>query len=438
MEIQEALRSVDAHRVLAERDLAVGAWSRARRRVGEALGRVHASVGRPEPEYWVWVRLLAALARVDRVRRTHGQFSLWPELDSEAAADAGAFRVARATSRAALGVLSRDRRMLGTLAFLADLAPTDLPILVEGESGTGKEVVARAVHEASGRAGGEFVPVNCGAIPTELHESELFGHSRGAYTGATQEKPGLFEAAHGGTLFLDEIAEMDPRAQVKLLRVLESGEMRRLGEVRQRRVSVRVIAATNACVDDAVACGRFRRDLLFRLGAVRVCLPPLRERPADVLLLAHHFLRRAALPHPPLTPGAQMALLAHAWPGNVRELKFAIERGIALWARSGRPALGEEFLRLSEHGTCGGVFAGPSATDGVSMGTNGAPWVWPTEVPAGFSLDGFLHEIERRLIARAIAQTGGNRTIAARALGGLSRTTLIGKMKRLGLFEGGG
>jgi two-component system NtrC family response regulator len=432
MEMQEVLRALDGQRVRAEHDLAHGDWGRARRRVADALGRIHTALCPPEPEVWGWVRLLAALARVDRARSREGQLSLWPELE-EGPRDPSAFRDVRAP-RAALGVLSRDRRMLGTLAFLADLAPTDLPVLVEGESGTGKEVVARAVHEASGRAAGEFVPVNCGAIPMELHESELFGHSRGAYTGATQEKPGLFEAAHGGTLFLDEIGEMDPRAQVKLLRVLESGELRRLGEVRQRRVSVRVIAATNACVDDAVARGRFRRDLLFRLGAVRVWLPPLRERPADVLLLAHHFLRRAALPHPQLTPGAQMALLAHAWPGNVRELKFAIERGIALWARSGRAALGEEFLRLGAYGVMGSVLGGVPAEEPASEGDESV-WTWPTELPVGFTLDGFLREIERRLIARAIAQTGGNRTIAARALGGLSRTTLIGRMKRLGLFE---
>jgi two-component system NtrC family response regulator len=287
------------------------------------------------------------------------------------------------------------------------------------------------VHAASARAGGDFVAVNCGAIPVELHESELFGHTRGAYTGAAQEKPGLFEAAHQGTLFLDEIGEMDPRAQVKLLRVLEAGELRRLGEVRLRHVSVRVIAATNARVDDAVARGRFRRDLLFRLGAVRVRLPPLRDRPGDILPLAHHFLRRAALPHPPLTPGAQMALLAHPWPGNVRELKFAIERAVALWARSGKAVLGEQFLRVGDReGPAGRAAAGEGET--VTEAGEG-PAGWPQEVPPGHTLDTYLHEIERRLIARAIAQTGGNRTLAARALGGLSRTTLIGKMKRLGL-----
>jgi len=431
MEMQEALRALDGQRMLAEHDLARGAWGRARRRVASALGRIHEALGPPEPEVWDWMRLLASLARVDRPRRRNGQLSLWPELE-ETGRDPGA-----GAPPAALGVLSRDRRMLGTLAFLADLAPTDLPVLVEGESGTGKEVVARAVHMASGRAAGEFVPVNCGAIPMELHESELFGHARGAYTGAAQEKPGLFEAAHGGTLFLDEIAEMDPRAQVKLLRVLESGELRRLGEVRQRRVSVRIIAATNASVDDAVAHGRFRRDLLFRLGAVRVWLPPLRERPADVLLLAHHFLRRAALPHPPLTPGAQMALLAHTWPGNVRELKFAIERALALWARSGHAALGEELLRLSDSGAMDRAPGRGAAVDPTTE-AEGSTWSWPAEVPPGFTLDQFLHEIERRLIARAIAQTGGNRTVAARTLGGLSRTTLIGKMKRLGLFDAPG
>ena len=333
--------------------------------------------------------------------------------------------------------------MLRALTLLEQLAATELPMLLEGESGTGKEVVAHGVHASSPRSEQAFVPVNCGAIPSELHESELFGHTRGAYTGATVEKAGLFEAAHRGTLFLDEIGEMEPRAQVKLLRVLEAGEIRRLGEVRTRRVDVRIVAATNHNVDEAVAACRFRKDLLFRLGAVRVTLPPLRERRCDILPLALHFLRKASTQVPPLTPAAQTALLTHDWPGNVRELKFVMERTAALWERGTATALTRELLHL--HGlddSCDQDRVGPEAARELDWDETNARTEtslilagWDGELPEGRSLETFLGEIEKRLIWRALEGTGGNRTLAARALGGLSRTTLIGKMKRLGLFE---
>ena len=449
-----------------ERDLAVGEWARARRRAGEALERLTAIPESGEEEIREWLRLLGWLAEVPPPPARSGQLAIWP--DGERAREGGRVallppRGAAGNPGAAMGVITRDPALLAALTLLENLAPTDLPVLLEGESGTGKEVVARGIHRESRYGRAPFVAVNCGALPAELHESELFGHARGAYTGAAVDKPGLFEAAHGGTIFLDEIGEMDPRAQVKLLRVLETGEVRRLGEVRTRMVKARVIAATNARVDRALAEGRFRADLLHRLAAIRVTLPPLRERRGDILPLAGHFLRRC-LPAPPaLTPAARMALLRHPWPGNVRELKYTMERAAALWTCGSGAELSEEFLlldgqagrqreeRAAQAGRTGCAVsgearqapprsgdAGPPALSSVAADDSGAidgRLAFPEEVPAGHTIDSLLAEIERGLIARALAAAGGNRTVAARLLGNLSRTTLIGKMKRLGLFQ---
>ncbi|MCK4412231.1 MAG: sigma-54-dependent Fis family transcriptional regulator [Candidatus Eisenbacteria sp.] len=299
-------------------------------------------------------------------------------------------------------------------------------------------MVARAIHRHSERRRHPWVAINCGALPGELHESELFGHARGAFTGAVVEKRGLFEAADGGTLFLDEIGEMDPRAQAKLLRVLDSGELRRLGETRTRHVATRVIAATNTRVDEAVAQGRFRQDLFYRLGAIRMALPPLRDRPGDILPLAEHFLRCSLAWVPPFSPAARRALLHHPWHGNVRELKFAIERAAVLWNQQGGAELDEALLMLDGH--LGGAAARPARAavrgDGSSSEKPPVAGVehWPVEVPVGLTLESLLAQVETRLIAHALEQAGENRTQAARLLGGISRTTLIGKMKRLGLF----
>lgn len=245
---------------------------------------------------------------------------------------------------AAIGFVTQDASLVRLLGRIRQMAPTDLPILIEGESGTGKELLAQAAHRWSRRHGHPSVAINCGAMPPQLQESELFGHARGAYTGATMEKPGLFEAAHEGTLFLDEVGEMDARAQVKLLRVLESGELRRLGEVQSRQVDVRVVSATNADLETAVGEGRFRKDLLFRLGAVRLRVPPLRRRRCDILPLAEYFLHQAVPLAPPLTPAARQALVAHSWPGNVRELRFAMLRAAAMWQDVQTAEIGEELL----------------------------------------------------------------------------------------------
>jgi len=217
---------------------------------------------------------------------------------------------------------------------LPAVARCDAGVLISGETGTGKELIARAIHYLSPRARGPFVPVNSGAIPLDLVENELFGHERAAFTGAHAAQPGLIEQADGGTLFLDEVDSLPPLAQVKLLRFLQEKELRRLGSTRTRKCDVRVIAATNAEVEAALAEGKIRRDLYYRLNVIPVPLPPLRERRKDIPLLALHFLHRYAgelgQPCRAFTPGAMQALQDYGWPGNVRELEHVVERAVVL------------------------------------------------------------------------------------------------------------
>jgi two-component system response regulator AtoC len=228
-------------------------------------------------------------------------------------------------------ILTRSPRMQEVLRIVERVAPTDSAVLVLGESGTGKELVARAIHERSPRAGRPFVPIHCGALPREVLESELFGHEKGAFTGAVAAKPGLIELADGGTLFLDEIGETEPDSQVKLLRVLETGTFFRVGGTRPRRVDVRVVAATNRDLGEAMKTGQFRQDLYYRINTITVALPPLRERREDIGLLARHFLDSyAAYGVRRLSPAALDALERYGWPGNVRELQHAIERAAIL------------------------------------------------------------------------------------------------------------
>jgi DNA-binding NtrC family response regulator len=229
------------------------------------------------------------------------------------------------------GIVTRSARMLDVLRIVERVAPTDSSVLVLGESGTGKELVARAIHERSARAQRPFVPIHCGALPREVLESELFGHEKGAFTGAVGSKPGLIELADGGTLFLDEIGEMEPDSQVKLLRVLESSMFFRVGGTRPRRVDIRLVAATNRDLAEAMKAGDFRQDLYYRINTITVQLPPLRERREDIPVLAAHFLEaNAGYGVKRLTAAAAAALEAYAWPGNVRELEHAIERGVIL------------------------------------------------------------------------------------------------------------
>jgi len=273
-------------------------------------------------------------------------------------------------------------------------------VLITGETGTGKELLARAIHYEGPRATGPFVEINCAAIPASLLESELFGHEKGAFTGAIATKPGLFELAHGGTLFLDEIGTMPIELQAKLLRALESREIRRVGGQRTHRLEVRVIAATHGDLRSAIARGEFREDLFYRLNVVALSLPPLRERLQDVEQLAEVFLERLAatygMPVPPLTPALRAALHAHRWPGNVRELRNTIERGLVL---SPRGSLDADALFASD------------APVSAPTGSGGLPF------PAD------LATINRAAARSMVEYTGGNKSEAARRLG-ISRPRL--------------
>jgi DNA-binding NtrC family response regulator len=297
--------------------------------------------------------------------------------------------------------------MLAVYKTVAHVAPTTATVLIVGESGTGKELVARAIHTKSPRNNKSFVAINCGALPESILESELFGHERGSFTGASATKRGLFEEAKGGTLFLDEIGEISPKMQVQLLRVLQEGEIRRVGAAETIKVDVRVVAATNRDLKNEVASGRFREDLLFRLQVVTVRVPPLRERKGDIALLIRHFVSRHAerlgRPVPRVAAEVYEMLAAYDFPGNVRELSHIIERAMLL-AREGvitGADLPTEVSRAwMSHGAAHGNEMGSLADD------------WPT-----------LAMLERRYIDRVLSRTGGNKTRAAEVLG-IDRRTL--------------
>jgi transcriptional regulator with PAS, ATPase and Fis domain len=288
-------------------------------------------------------------------------------------------------------------------------ARSNSTILVLGESGSGKEVLARTIHAESSRANGPFVAVSCAALTESLLESELFGHEKGAFTGAIARRKGKFEAAHGGTLFLDEVGDISPKLQLDLLRVLEERKFQRVGGNEPIDVDVRVIAATNRDLKKAVADGSFREDLFYRLNVIPVTLPPLRERREDIPLLVEHFLDRleAELKHRvEVSPESMAALLAHDWPGNVRELRNVLERGAVV-----------------AHGNV-------IRPDDLGL----APAPARTAVPAGTPSS--LEEMERHHIAGVLAHTGGNVSQAARVLG-IDRVTLYNKMKKYQLKRDG-
>ena len=298
-------------------------------------------------------------------------------------------------------------------AIVRKVAATDATILILGESGTGKELVARAVHAYSDRADHAFVPVNCGAIPSELLESEMFGHERGAFTGAAAPRAGLFQLAHGGTIFLDEVAEMPPVLQVKLLRVLQEREVRPVGGDRATQVDVRVIAASNRDLASEVAAGRFREDLFYRLHVIPIAMPPLRERRSDIPLLVRHVLGRQNLKRRgrpvSVADDAMVHLREYDWPGNVRELENLIERLVIL--------ADEPIVRASHL---------PPAVRAL------VPERRPTRIvlgDAGLDLEVAVQEFEHGLIAQALRRTKGNKQAAARLLG-LKRTTLVAKLRR--------
>ena len=310
------------------------------------------------------------------------------------------------------------------------IAPTDAGVLILGETGTGKELIARNLHDRSLRAGGAFVPVNCGALPDHLVESELFGHRKGAFTGADSHRKGLFEVANGGTLFLDEVGELDKSVQVKLLRFLESGEIRRVGENDPFRVDVRVLCATNRDLRSMVIAETFREDLFFRLNTFEIHLPPLRDRKEDLPLLAEHMLMRHTARFgrgtiPTLTPGAIEALQTHDWKGNIRELANAIERAVIL---SGGGEIHPE--HLPTHSACAAVsFASSSA-----FGTLSRPHV-PTPsplagphfpIPTGAPT---LSDVEMSYIQHVLEKHKGNKPAAARELG-IALKTLYNKINK--------
>ena len=288
-------------------------------------------------------------------------------------------------------------------------------LLITGETGSGKELVARACHDESPRRGGPFIEVNCAAIPSNLLESELFGHERGAFTDARERKIGLIEAADGGTLFLDEIGEMDMALQAKLLKVLDSHRIRRLGSLQERRVDVRVIAATNQVLADRVEQGRFRADLLHRLRVIGLSVPSLRERGADIGLLAAHFLeqfgRRYGKPDLALTPAAKDALCGHDWPGNVRELRNTIEQAV-LTARDSCIDADDLLLPAMQ------AARPPFEPHGAGKAINVVP----------------LASMERELITQGLEESGWNVTRAAGLLG-ISRDTLRYRMERYQLLR---
>ena len=290
-------------------------------------------------------------------------------------------------------------------------------VLIQSESGTGKELVAKAIHFNSARKSAPFVVIDCAAIPEALQESELFGHERGAFTGAIATKKGLFEEAHGGTLFLDEVAELAPGLQAKLLRALQDGEIRRVGGTKTLHVDARVIAATNRDLAAEVREGAFREDLFYRLNVFPIFLPPLRERREDLPLLVDHFLDRLAQEsgRPPkrLSPEALRAMMAYPWPGNVRELEHALERA----------ALLSEGETITDRHLPPEILA---PKDELTV-------ILPDSA-AGFkeTIAHLIRDAEVRLIRRALAQSGGNRTEAARLLG-ISRRALLYKLSEYNL-----
>jgi transcriptional regulator with PAS, ATPase and Fis domain len=293
--------------------------------------------------------------------------------------------------------------MQDVLELIRKVGNSDVPVLIQGESGTGKELVARAIHHLSSR--GEFVPIDCGAMPAHLVESELFGHERGAFTGAETSRKGLLETADGGTAFFDEIGDLPREAQAKLLRVLQQKEVRPLGSNRSRPCNFRVIAATNLNLAEEVENRRFRLDLYYRLNVVTLEVPPLRDRKADIPLLVTRFLRKTGRTFA-FSPNLMDSLLAHNWPGNVRELKNIIARLVVLSSNSYLDAAALPFWPRS-----------PSA----ELPSPSQPQPWPQM--AGDPLEPTMLAAEHRAICRAMASSSGNATAAAKSLG-ISRTTL--------------
>jgi len=310
------------------------------------------------------------------------------------------------------GIIYESAVMAEMIRLATKLSRTNSPILVFGETGTGKELMARFIHNNSPRSGKPFKAINCGAIPDNLMESELFGHEKGAFTGASQRKEGLFEVANGGTVFLDEIGELPLHLQVKLLRILQESEVVRIGGNETIQVDVRIVAATNKVLEEEIAQGRFRRDLFFRLNVLKIHLPPLRERDKDVILLADFFLKRYSqqfgLENKALSATAQKRLLEYGWPGNIRELENVIQKAILL---SEGNRIGAEVLSFE------------------SMGHLDAP----SDQPSGTTLREVRNWAEQKAIENAMNKASGNVSMAARLLA-IDRKWLMKKMDEYAIY----
>jgi len=369
--------------------------------VAEAMAVARAGVGDYLEPPFVWDALDGVLNR------------LWGDAVAAVPAD-------EISQRGCAAIIGKSDRMAKVFSLIKKVCDTDSTVLVRGESGTGKELIAQALHYEGARRKGPFIAVNCGAIPGELLESELFGHEKGAFTHAIRTRLGRFELAHGGTVFLDEISEMSPMLQVKLLRVLQERKFERIGGTRTIQSDFRVVAATNRDLDQEVAAGRFREDLYYRLNVIPIEAPPLRERKGDITLLVDHFIakfnRARQKKISGVSPEVMRQLLHYPWPGNVRELENTVERMVILAAGRG---LAVEDLPDRLLGTQ------PAATAAQDV----------HEIPAeGFFLNGVVADFEKRLIVQALEQTGGIRNRAAKLLN-VNRTTLIEKMKRFGLMQ---
>ncbi len=328
------------------------------------------------------------------------------------------------------GIVGNSPALKDVYKILAKVAPTDSTVLVTGESGTGKELLVRALHGNSKRAGKPFVPVNCGAIPKELLESELFGHEKGAFTSAIRTRAGRFELADGGTIFLDEIGEMDLSLQVKILRVLQEKEFERVGGVKTLKADVRIVAATNRDLEEEVRSGRFREDLFYRLNVIPLHLPPLRERGDDVMLLADYFLTRFCKQKSRkkllISEKAKNLFTAYPWPGNVRELENFMERMSILC--DGECIEADDLpVKILDHSGYVPVAAAAS----VSV----AGFTWPKiddMAERGLGLKEFIDKIEEYLLLEALERAEGVKNQAAEILG-IKRTTLIEKLKKKNL-----
>ncbi len=321
-------------------------------------------------------------------------------------------------------IIHRSEVMQRVILKTRRIAPRSIPVLIEGESGTGKELFARAIHDASHRKDKPFVAINCGAIPSELVESELFGHEKGAFTGASAVRVGHFEAAHKGTLFLDEIGELPKKMQVKLLRTLQEGEVKRIGATQARQVDIRIIAATNRNLIDEIAAGSFREDLFYRLAVAVIKLPPLRNRAGDTSLLIDQFMEQInressnepGYKHKKISASARNLLLLHSWPGNVRELQNTLTRA-AVWSVD--EEIGEKDIQEA-------LLPVPSAGKGNELVLN-------QPMGQGINLPEIMKSVAVHYLERGLAKTHGNKTDAAKILGLPSYQTLTNWLKKYGL-----